>query len=80
MDWRSSANPHASLFSSNPDERISGRWSTAGRLWKLEDEEAVRLEALEMVADLREEIAILPVRTGAGWRVIVRDEKRLRLF
>ena len=40
---------------------------------QLEDEEAVRLEALEMVADLRKESHI----TGtdwSGWRVIVRDE------
>src|SRR5260370_7554191 len=46
---------------------------------ELEDEEAVRLEALEMVADLREESHI----TGtdwSGWRVIVRDEHRCHSF
>jgi hypothetical protein len=32
---------------------------------QLEDEDALRLEALEMVADLRKD-RILPVRTGAG--------------
>ena len=42
-------------------------------------EEAVRLEALEMVADLREESHI----TGtdwSGWRVIVRDENGCDCF
>src|SRR4051812_39895776 len=46
---------------------------------QLEDEEAVRLEALEMVADLREESHI----TGtdwSGWRVIVRDENGCECF
>ena len=46
---------------------------------QLEDEEAVRLEALEMVADLREELHI----TGtdwSGWRVIVRDENGCECF
>ena len=46
---------------------------------QLEDEEAVRLEALEMVADLREESDI----TGtdwSGWRVIVRDEDGCECF
>lgn len=46
---------------------------------QLEDEEAVRLEALEMVADLRKESHI----TGtdwSGWRVIVRDESGCDCF
>jgi hypothetical protein len=46
---------------------------------QLEDEEAVRLEALEMVADLRKESHI----TGtdwSGWRVIVRDENGCDCF
>ncbi|MGA7211396.1 MAG: hypothetical protein WBX78_21295, partial [Pseudolabrys sp.] len=46
---------------------------------QLEDEEAVRLEAMEMVADLREESHI----TGtdwSGWRVIVRDENGCECF
>jgi hypothetical protein len=46
---------------------------------QLEDEEAVRLEALEMVADLREEIAYY--RYGLEW--VVRDRpgrERLRVF
>jgi hypothetical protein len=46
---------------------------------QLEDEEAVRLEALEMVADLREESHI----TGtdwSGWCVIVRDENGCECF
>jgi hypothetical protein len=46
---------------------------------QLEDEEAMRLEALEMVADLREESHI----TGtdwSGWRVIVRDENGCECF
>jgi hypothetical protein len=46
---------------------------------QLEDEEGVRLEALEMVADLREESHI----TGtdwSGWRVIVRDENGCECF
>ena len=46
---------------------------------QLEDEEAVRLGALEMVADLREESHI----TGtdwSGWRVIVRDENGCECF
>ena len=46
---------------------------------QLEDEEAVRLEALEMVADLREESHI----TGTDWsgrRVIVRDENGCECF
>ena len=44
---------------------------------ELEDEEAVCLEAQEMVADLREDI------TGtdwSGWRVIVRDENGCDCF
>ena len=46
---------------------------------QLEDEEAVRLEAPEMVADLREESHI----TGtdwSGWRAIVRDENGCECF
>jgi hypothetical protein len=46
---------------------------------QLEDEEAVRLEALEMVADLREESHI----TGTDWswwRVIVWDENGCDCF
>ncbi len=46
---------------------------------QLEDEEAVPLEALEMVADLREESHI----TGtdwSGWLVIVRDENGCECF
>ena len=46
---------------------------------QLEDEKAVRLEALEMVADLRKESHI----TGtdwSGWRVIVRDENGCECF
>jgi hypothetical protein len=46
---------------------------------QLKDEEAMRLEALEMVADLRKESHI----TGAdwsGWRVIVCDENGSELF
>ena len=46
---------------------------------ELEDEEAVRLEAQEMVADLREESHI----TGtdwSGWRMIVRDENGCDCF
>jgi len=46
---------------------------------ELEGEEAVRLEALEMVADLREESHI----TGtdwSGWGVIVRDENGCDCF
>lgn len=46
---------------------------------QLEDEDALRLEALEMVADLRKESHI----TGtdwSGWRVIVRDESGCDCF
>jgi len=46
---------------------------------QLEDEEAVRLEALEMVADLREESHIT-VTDWSGWRVIVRDENGCECF
>jgi len=48
---------------------------------QLEDEEAVRLEALEMVADLREESHITGTDTDwSGWRVIVRDENGCECF
>jgi hypothetical protein len=40
---------------------------------QLEDEEAMRLEAVEMVTDLREEAHITGM-DWSGWRVIVRDE------
>ena len=46
---------------------------------ELEDEEAVRLEALEMVADLREESHITDT-DWSGWRVIVRDENGCDCF
>jgi hypothetical protein len=46
---------------------------------QLEDEEAVRLEALEMVADLREESHITDT-DWSGWRVIVRDENGCDCF
>jgi hypothetical protein len=46
---------------------------------QLEDEEAVRLEALEMVADLREESHITST-DWSGWRVIVRDENGCECF
>jgi hypothetical protein len=40
---------------------------------QLEDEEAMRLEALEMVTGLRKEAHITGM-DWSGWRVIVRDE------
>ena len=46
---------------------------------QLEDEAALRLEALEMVADLRKESHI----TGTDWKRVARDRpgrERLRLF
>ena len=46
---------------------------------QLKDEEAMRLEAMEMVADLRKESHI----TGAdwnGWRLIAGDENGWELF
>ena len=46
---------------------------------QLEDEEAVRLEALEMVADLREE-SLITGTDWSGWRVIVRDENGCECF
>lgn len=46
---------------------------------QLEDEEAVRLEALEMVADLREESHITDT-DWSGWSVIVRDENGCECF
>jgi hypothetical protein len=46
---------------------------------QLEDEEAVPLEALEMVADLREESHITGT-DSSGWRVIVRDENGCECF
>jgi hypothetical protein len=46
---------------------------------QLEDEEAMRLEALEMVADLREESHTTST-DWSGWRVIVRDENGCECF
>jgi hypothetical protein len=46
---------------------------------QLEDEEVVRLEALKMVADLREESHITAT-DWSGWRVIVRDENGCECF
>jgi hypothetical protein len=46
---------------------------------QLEDEEAMRLEAVEMVTDLREEAHITGM-DWSGWRVIVRDENGCECF
>ena len=46
---------------------------------QLEDEAALRREALEMVADLRKESHITG-RDWSGWRVIVRDESGCDCF
>ena len=46
---------------------------------QLEDEEAMRLEAVEMVTDLREEAHITGM-DWSGWRVIVRDENGCGCF
>jgi hypothetical protein len=46
---------------------------------QLEDEEAMRLEALEMVTGLRKEAHITGM-DWSGWRVIVRDENRCECF
>jgi hypothetical protein len=46
---------------------------------QLEDEEAMRLEALEMVVDLRKE-AHTTYADWSGWRVIVHDENGCECF
>jgi hypothetical protein len=46
---------------------------------QLEDEEAMRLEAVKMVRDLREEAHITGM-DWSGWRVIVRDENGCECF
>jgi hypothetical protein len=46
---------------------------------QLEDEEAMRLEALEMVTGLREEAHITGM-DWSGWRVIVRHENGCECF
>jgi hypothetical protein len=46
---------------------------------QLEDEEAMRLEALEMVTGLRKEAHITGM-DWSGWRVIVRDENGCECF
>jgi hypothetical protein len=46
---------------------------------QLEDEQAMRLEAEEMVADLRKESHITGTDWG-GWRVIVQDENGRECF
>ena len=46
---------------------------------QLEDEKAMRLEALEMVTNLSEEAHITGV-DWSGWRVIVRDENGRKCF
>ena len=46
---------------------------------QLEDQEAMRLEALEMVTGLREEAHITGM-DWSGWRMIVRDENGCECF
>jgi hypothetical protein len=46
---------------------------------ELTDEEAMRFEAMEMVADLRKESQIT-CTNWSGWRVVVRDENGCECF